>query len=220
MIVVSKLLASIPGIVHGFGSLSEPLPEIIQSEWGRRPNWQQVHGAASAIAEYPGQNCGEVDALITGSPRLPVGVYTADCVPILLARRDGKKVAAVHAGWRGTRARILGALLSSLKANGEHLSDWVAAVGPAIGPCCYEVSQEIASDFEREFKLKGAVIRERYLDLPFINSQELLQNGVGDVDLIRACTRCSGLPDRPLFHSYRREGAAYREYSVIMIEDV
>ncbi len=151
---------------------------------------------------------------------VPIGIVTADCVPILMARRSGGAVAAIHAGWRGTRARILNVLWERLKQDGENPRDWCAAIGPAIGPCCYEVSEDLAQAFSSEFSWVGkniAVPRERILDLPAINAAELREIGLEQVDLIRACTRCSGNPAHPDFHSYRREGGGTRQYSLIGI---
>lgn len=218
----SALLSSVPGIAHGFGCVAMPAPVDIAPDWeARRPRWRQVHGAASAEVMGPAQECGEVDAVLTFARGLPIAATHADCVPILLARRDGGAVAAVHAGWRGTRARILRALFAGLASRGEAPSDWVAAIGPAIGPCCYEVSEDLADDFAREFASHGpglAVPRRRILDLPAINAAELRAIGLlpGSVELWRACTRCAtDARGEPLFHSYRREGKSSRQYSAI-----
>lgn len=214
----SKLLSQVPGIHHGFGGRNENVPAHLAIEWNaKRAAWKQVHGAAFAEVRESGQACGEVDALWTRKPGLPIAVVTADCVPVLLARRDGGAVAAVHAGWRGTRARILRRLFEGLAAAGEAPGDWVAAIGPAIGPCCYEVSEDLARDFAAQFaEVGGAVPRRRHLDLPAINRAELRSIGLFDVEVIRACTRCSMDGDgKPLFHSYRREGGGTRQYSVI-----
>jgi YfiH family protein len=212
----SPLLETIPGIVHGFGERAEPLPQAFASTWEeRRPRWRQVHGVRAVRVDATAQDCGETDALYGAVTGVPIAVMTADCVPVLLARKDGAKVAAVHAGWRGTRARILGALWDMLRAEGEKPADWVAAVGPAIGPCCYEVSEELAADFAREFPA-GAVPAHRRVDLPAINAGELGRLGLGGVDLLRACTRCATTADgAPRFFSYRREGGGTRQWSVV-----
>lgn len=219
----SPMLSGIPGILHGFGTRANPVPAPLLEHWSRaRPAWKQVHGTGSAEVRAPGERCGEVDALFSFKPLAPVGVVTADCVPVLLARRDGAAVAAIHAGWRGTRARILPALFRRLASeHGEEASHWVAAIGPSIGPCCYEVSEELAEEFASEFRSLGAglaVPRQRYLDLPAINEAELRRLGIGEVQVLRACTRC-GLTasGEPRFHSYRREGGGTRQYSIIVV---
>lgn len=220
--VQSGALAGISGLHHGFGTRLKPIPPILASEWERlKPRWRQVHGVAWSEVSGEGRECGEVDALFCSVPGQPIAVVTADCVPILLARNDGSAVAAVHAGWRGTRARILSRLWDAWAARGEDPSNWVAAIGPAIGPCCYEVSEELALEFQREFRWANktpVVPRPRILDLPAANAQELDRVGVARVELMRACTRCSlaeGAQGRALFHSYRREGGGTRQYSMI-----
>ncbi len=216
MIIQSNVLNEITGITHGFGTYDEPIPEFIQEKWPHlKPTWKQVHGCQVTEVTHPLQDCGEVDGLYT-SAKMPIAVITADCVPVLLSRRDGGTVAAIHAGWRGTRARILRSLWTKLEARGEQAEDWIAAIGPAIGPCCYEVSSELAEDFSQffypEFKNKGVVPRDRILDLPLINRLELEKLGFQKVDLIRYCTNCS---TQPKFHSHRRDHASTRQWSVI-----
>jgi YfiH family protein len=216
MKVKSALLDQVRGIHYGFGTRDEPKPSEFLPSWDDlAPEKKQVHGIACGEVTGPAQDLGEVDALFTRTPGIPISVVTADCVPVLLSRKDGKAVAAIHAGWRGTAARIVRATWDKLRAQGEKPADWVAAVGPAIGPCCYEVSEEMAKDFLRVFGwVGGAVPSFRHLDLPQINTQELKKLGIGGVDLIRACTRCSR---NPKFFSYRKDGSGSRQWSVIRI---
>ena len=145
---------------------------------------------------------------------------TADCIPVLMANKRGTCIAAIHAGWRGTRAHTLIHLWNELRIRKEHPRDWVAAIGPAIGPCCYEVSEELAEDFYDEFKYldpsgRLAVPTSRRLDLQSINAAELRKIGLAEVEILPYCTRCSVAP---LFHSYRREGGGTRQWSIIRIE--
>ena len=185
----SPLLLTVPGVLHGFGSSSEPVPSTFVKQWEEnRARWSQVHKTDCRELHGPAQVCGEADAFYSFVPGIPVAVMHADCTPILLARRAGGAVAAVHAGWRGTRLHILQSLWRELGAKGERPSEWVASVGPTIGPCCYEVSEEIAEDFEREFAVLGkrlAVPQHRRLDLPAINAAELRAIGLAEVELLR-----------------------------------
>jgi YfiH family protein len=221
----SGVLNGVSGISYGFGTRAEPLPAKFQARWDDlAPHKKQVHGVVCAEATAPGQHLGELDALYSRKAGIPISVVTADCVPVLLARADGGAVAAVHAGWRGTRAGILRALWDRLRSEGERPADWVAAIGPAIGPCCYEVSPDLAEDFAREFAWMGssdagiprAVPKNRHLDLPLINAEELRKIGLGGVDLLRACTLCS---KEPGFFSYRKDGSGHRQWSVIQIQN-
>ncbi|MCM2278835.1 MAG: polyphenol oxidase family protein [Oligoflexia bacterium] len=220
MHLTSPLLSSVPGLVHGFGTLEEPVPSSLADSWSRlHPRWRQVHGTAQSEVTHPGQDCGEADALYALRSGQPVAVVTADCVPILLARRAGGAVAAVHAGWRGTRGRVLRELWKTLSARGERPDEWVAAIGPSIGACCYEVSPELAEEFRSEWGGRGSgwiVPRPRMLDLQAVNQAELRAIGLGAIDLIRACTKCAGMPEQPLFHSYRREAGNARQWSIAM----
>jgi polyphenol oxidase len=219
MTLKSSLLSSVPGVTHGFGTREEPLPGAFREGFDeRQPRKKQVHGVAIAEVERFAQELGEVDALWSRASGIPVSVVTADCVPILMARRDGRAVCAIHAGWRGTRAGIVVEAWRALGAEGQKPADWVAAIGPSIGPCCYEVSAELAVEFARAFpglSTSLVVPRARHLDLPAINAEELRALGVGEVDLIRACTRCSSAP---AFFSYRRDGSGHRQWSAIRID--
>jgi YfiH family protein len=217
MTIQSELLEAVPKVSHGFGTFDEPIPSQFLSIWEkRRPVWKQVHGVQAVCVDSPEQICGEVDSLYSFAKELPIGVLTADCVPILMSRRDGLGIAAVHSGWRGTRSHALRSLWKDLTLQGEDPKNWVAAVGPAIGPCCYEVSQELANDFIQEFSdLDPSVVtpKKRFLDLAAINAAELQKLGLNEVDLIRICTRCS---QSPRLSSYRRDGRGHQQYSMIV----
>ena len=116
----SAVLDSVPGIQHGFGVRAEPLPLVFSATWeARRWRGKQVHGTQAVELREPGQDAGETDAVMTWELGIPAAVQTADCVPVLLARQDGRAVAAVHAGWRGARARILARLWEKLHLRGE-----------------------------------------------------------------------------------------------------
>jgi len=154
---------------------------------------RQVHGAvvrrAAGIGE-PG------DGLWTDTPGEPLLVFTADCLPVALARTNGEAsaVAALHVGWRGLLAGIVGAAVSSL--GGERLS---AAVGPGIGPCCYEVGPDVAEPFQERYG--GDVIRHGRLDLWTSAERALEEAGIADVHRTDLCTACN--PE--LLFSHRRD---------------
>lgn len=222
MAIKSNLLGSIKNIEHGFGTRLEPIALELKEVWEKKhPQWKQDHGNKWAEVKSPDQSCGNVDALYTAEPSIPIAVVTADCVPILLAKKDGTQVAAVHAGWRGTQAKILAELWKRLTSQGENPKNWIAAIGPAIGPCCYEVSQTLYDNFLKELEpatTKNAnFIKNRFLDLPGINADALNKIGLSEVELIRKCTKCSRRTDDSFeFFSYRREGAGTRQWSMII----
>jgi YfiH family protein len=230
--LTSPLLSKVAGIRHSFGTIAHPTPVGWIGDWpSLKASWKQVHGTSNIELTRTGETGLEADAFYTFTPGVPVSATHADCVPVLLSRLDGRAVAAVHAGWRGTRARILQKLWATLAARGEKEADWVASVGPSIGPCCYEVSPELAADFSTEFASLGspgarrsglAVPRERHLDLPSINAAQLEEVGLREVEVLRACTKCAVHPHgpnagQPIFHSYRREGKAWPQYSTILM---
>ena len=158
---------------------------------------KQIHSAIVLLGEQIGC-AGEGDALVTARAGVAVSVRTADCYPILLADERNHAVAAVHAGWRGTAARIVIRTLEEMhRLYGTAAADVYAAIGPGIGECCYEVGADVALQFGLE---AGRI------DLAAINRRQLLDAGVAEhrVDVLGGCTKC----DAHLFHSYRRDQLA------------
>jgi polyphenol oxidase len=151
----------------------------------------------------------ETDALGVARRRLPVAILVADCVPVVLASED--LVVAVHAGWRG----MAGGILDRAVAAFEDRRILAAAVGPAIGPCHYEVGEDVAAAVH-EASSGGAVVQRRegrtFLDLPGTVARSLRGAGVRSMDLAEECTACQ--PDR--FFSYRRDGPTGRQAAVVM----
>jgi hypothetical protein len=144
---------------------------------------------------------------------VPIGVVTADCVPILVATQTGAAVAAIHAGWRGLACGVVEAGIAALRAGAEGSPRLVAAIGPHIGACCYEVDEPVLSALAPGFgKDLAAALRpgrpgHAWLDLGQLTRTALLRAGVAPDTLgllPHACTRCH--PER--FHSYRREGVS------------
>jgi YfiH family protein len=205
-----------------FGTRLEPISGENSEEWNSsRPRWRQVHGTSVARVTIPSQECGEVDALWTTEPGIPMGVVTADCVPILLARNDGTAVAAIHAGWRGTYARIVTAFFRSLPQEHADPTLWTARIGPCIRPCCYEVGDDLIRTFLDEFpefprnQIEPA---SRRLDLVALNRGELERLGVRVVEVHADCTYCAGSTEDFRYFSYRRGDRNSRQFSVISIQ--
>jgi YfiH family protein len=147
----------------------------------------------------------EADAVVSVTPGVAACVSVADCVPVLLADPVGGAVAAIHAGWRGTAARAAAEGVRALAREGAEPGRLVAAVGPSIGPCCYEVSPELADRFGREIgpeavALGGGAPR---LDLWRANVRVLLDAGLAAerIEVVGRCTAC----ERELFFSHRRD---------------
>ena len=206
--ITSALLAAVPGIEHGFGTASCLVPEALQSAWELRPEKRQVHGTRSVHITGARQAAGEADAFYTAARGIPVSVITADCVPLLMARRDGGMAAALHAGWRGLYGGIIGRFWHELRERGERPAGWVAAIGPTICAQCYEVSEELAQDFVRHYAAlpAGAVVpSHRHLDLRAVAQYELERAGLAAFEHVGGCTCCARDADGSLtFRSYRR----------------
>ncbi|MGH3072478.1 MAG: peptidoglycan editing factor PgeF [Gaiellaceae bacterium] len=156
-----------------------------------------VHRAASGARGEPG------DGLWTEERDLPVLAMSADCLPIALVRADPAvpAVAVLHAGWRGLLAGIAAAGVAALREPCvSETQSLRAAVGPAIGPCCYEVGAEVAEPFRERFG--EDVLHGRNLDLWTSAERALNAAGIEDVHRVDLCTACN--PDR--FFSHRRTG--------------
>jgi len=194
------------GVSHAFGLRHSPAPPGLV-----RP--RQVHGRRVAQPGLDGHLWPEeADAVVSAVPGLPVGIATADCVPILACSRGGDVVAAIHAGWRGLAAGVVGAGMDALRVRAGPTEDLIAVIGPHIGPCCYEVDEPVQRALRSRFgeELEPALRATRpghaLLDLARLVHVELCRLGLPPGRrgaLADACTRCNA----DLFHSYRREGA-------------
>ena len=174
---------------------------------------RQVHGAR-IVQVRAGDDPQEIarqeaDGVCSNVPGIAVGVYVADCVPALLADPRTGAFAAVHAGWRGTVAGVLAAAVQALAgAYGSAPADLRVALGPAIGPCCFEVGPEVAAVFESALPGAGTVIarpgRKPHVDLRLTQRLQLAAAGVPAeaVETIDACTMCD---PAGRFYSYRRD---------------
>jgi YfiH family protein len=216
-----------PGILHGFGRRHDDMARLLPAYWPRRPIQHERHGTHIAIATRPNEDCGEADGMLTDRPGLLLAIATADCVPVLLARQDGREVAALHVGWRGAHAGIVERFAALLRERGGDPGKWLAAIGPAAHACCYEVSMELIDDFHARTGLAREIVapRPRRLDLPAIVRRQLGQAGFERVSAQPDCTMCTRDGDgRFVYHSYRRDRETRTpivdvQWSVIAIAD-
>ena len=160
----------------------------------------------------------DCDALVTDQEGVMLTILTADCVPVLLFDPVRRVAAAVHAGWKGTEAGIVKKTVEVMKKRfASEAADILAGIAPAIGKCCYEVGEDVASHF---LDYPDALEREnkKYrLDLPAINQKQLLESGVREenIEMSGLCTACE-VED---FFSYRKEkGCSGRFMSMIGIK--
>ena len=193
---------------------------------------KQIHSdAIHMFSAAPAHSC-KGDAAVTNRPGLLLAVQTADCVPILLVDPRNRAVAAIHAGWKGTLARIAEKAVGRMRLEfGSKPADLLAALGPCIGPCCYEVGAEFVTKFSAQFADASDYfdeprsgeepnplqwlnmmppghqppLRNVHLDLSKANRSQLVAAGLRPQNIFASglCSAC-----RPnLFFSHRREGA-------------
>lgn len=187
---------------------------------------RQVHGAAVRVVDTAapdGASRPEADALVTATPGLALAVVTADCVPILLADPVSGAVGAVHAGWRGTAADVSGATVGAMARRWNVApARLVAAIGPSIGACCYDVGEELAAAFAAAGH--GEAVRADWfsrdadgrlrLDLWAANRDLLVRAGLSaaNIHVAGLCTKTH----LAWFESYRAEGTAAGRLAAII----
>ncbi len=213
------ILASIPDLVHAFTVRGSELDAVMREAAGSEMplmTLRQVHGstvhrveaaADGSRSEAHARPAG--DALVTSLGRRALAVFVADCVPALVCDPRNRAVAAVHAGWKGTVAGVLRATLETMRRSyGSRPEDLRLALGPAIGPCCFEVGDEVverllASDPGAGGCILRASGRRPRVDLIEANRHQALAFGVtaARIQSTGLCTRCE-----PGLESYRRSG--------------
>ncbi|MDH4121687.1 MAG: polyphenol oxidase family protein [Deltaproteobacteria bacterium] len=221
LVIQSPLLQHwVPGVAHGFsgalaksagvpfnppaqrlvaGALGIPDPPVLTLE--------QVHGAAVvnwALENPRPQPDPQADGVLAW-PRKSSGqrgftaVRTADCVPILAACRATSSFAAVHAGWRGAAANILPTLLRRWKHLGSPPGELRLALGPSIGPCCFEVQEDCLSQFPSRNLVNNVRNQgnSRFLDLPGVLYAQARDAGLAQnqIEILRVCTCCKTNPE-------------------------
>ena len=234
------VLDTVPGLIHGFSSgldaagrrfdAGSAMPEDRDAAEARARFGQalglgrevsvlhQVHGADlvdPAIAAAAEESTPAADGWVLGRRQGGWAVRTADCVPVLIACREGSAAAAVHAGWRGTAARIVPAALERLSQLGVASSHLLVALGPSVSGASYPVSldvvralgQSLAARFGPQDAATGLwhriVGEAHHVDLHSVLRLQLIQAGVAP-SAIHAAPWCTRLDRR--FHSYRRDG--------------
>ncbi len=156
---------------------------------------RQVHGAGVVQVEDAG-DAGEADAIFTQTEELPIAVFTADCLGVVLVGRQGIGVA--HAGWRGAAAGVVPALLRRMEEAGVDVTE--ARLGPAIGSCCFEVGPEVAGAFPDE-------VRTTTWGTTSVDLAAVVRRQLGDLP-IRGTQTCTAHDDR--WFSHRRDGDTRR----------
>ena len=203
-------------LARAFGAHSEQLLTV-----------NQVHGTDLLVVDAPNQDFThflkvECDGIVTNQTGIMIGIGVADCVPILLLDPVQHAAAALHAGWKGTAGQIVHKGVEALQSLfGTKPGDLIAAVGPGIGPCCYQVDEPVRKAFANDADIWNQVAREIdkgkwQLDLAAANRLQLLGCGVKPerIETASHCVCCT--PE--LFFSYRRDdGDTGRQMGFIML---
>jgi hypothetical protein len=169
---------------------------------------RHVHGTAVHRVGEPLAPDAEFDGLVSDRPGAVLGAFAADCVPLLFAVPEARVCGAAHAGWRGTVAGVARNVVTRLTELGAKLAQVRVALGPSIGPCCFEVGPEVVDEFKAAFgEVRDLVVpgpRKDHLDLRVATRTVLERAGVRpeNIDDRPPCTRCEA--DR--YFSYRRDG--------------
>jgi polyphenol oxidase len=187
----------------------------------------QVHGEDILLIDEPNQDYShflkiECDAIVTNQPGIMIGVCVADCFPVLLLDPVKQVIAAVHAGWKGTAAGISRKGVEAMVTMfGSDPGNILAAIGPGIGPCCYEVDAPVINAFKKNATDQLDFAEDKgdgkwQLDLSEANSRQLLRAGIRAWNMEQE-TRCVSC-NKDLFFSYRRDGGETgRQMGFIML---
>ncbi len=179
---------------------------------------QQVHGNRVIRCHRHTVDGEQADALFTSEADLPLAVQTADCLPVLLADPVHGLVAAVHAGWRGTAADIVGRTVQAMSKAGASITDMLSTLGPCIGACCFTIDEACASTLGEQSIYRPHITRHNHgfsADLAAMNRARLLQLGLlpEQIECLHQCTSCH----RDRFFSHRRDhGNTGRHLAVVV----
>lgn len=186
---------------------------------------RQTHSLNAGIVAHAGEEFPDTDALLCFTPGQPVGVVTADCVPVLVYAPDIRCAGAIHAGWRGTLGGIVDNVLDLLEEKGADLGDLQVYFGPSISQANYEVDEALADRFREEGFSEYVATSEDgtrpHIDLQGINACRFSRRGVSpeNIHLHRGCTFGSvGGDGKPRYQSHRRShGTAGRMLTYIVM---
>lgn len=177
----------------------------------------QTHSVNIEIAQTEKNEYPECDGLILTNKEQAVYLNFADCTPIIIYDKKLNIGSVSHAGWRGTAGRIAALTVQKMIDEfGSNPNDIVAAIGPAISMCCYNVGEDVLEKLISTVSDKDGIFEKRngeiFVDLKEINKRQLIEIGVAEIDVCPYCTVC----DNDLFFSYRKENATTNRHSAIL----
>jgi hypothetical protein len=202
------------------------LAEALDVPRERMTTTWQVHGThvVRATAETVGGMLDKADGIITDTPGLPLTQRYADCTPLIIYDPRRHAAGLGHAGWRGTVDGMATALVQAMTASfGSDPADLIAVVGPAIGPCCYEIGLEVVEAVRVAFPAADTLLHSPtngasspaspHFDLWAANRWQMEQAGVGQIEVAGLCTRCQ----RDTFFSHRGDGACTGRFGAVVM---
>ena len=208
----ATILAARRRLVSALTNSRKPAPDLITIRQCHSGILRRVNAADLPLTTPDHKALLEGDALYTRDPNLLLGILTADCVPVLVADTRTHAVAAFHAGWRGTLARIVEHGTHTLRRDfGSHPPDLIAAIGPSIGACCFAIGPEVLDEFNSQFAYAPSLFAhapQLRMDLWEANHRQLLDAGLhpSAITTIGHCTACTRLPGgRRKYFSHRAE---------------
>jgi YfiH family protein len=213
---------ALAGLAHGFLDAAQSDARRFDLVSQSEPVFaRQVHSARVLVVAGPfAGELPEVDALVTATPGVTLGIVTADCAPVLLADTEAGVIGAAHAGWRGAHGGVIENTVAAMVELGAVPGRMVGAIGPAVAQASYEVDPAFRTHFsvaDERFFAAGKPDRWQF-DLEAYVAQRLAQCGVGTIDPLALDTYA----DAARFHSYRRathrgEPTQGRQFSLIAL---
>lgn len=182
------------------------------------PNQRHTANAARVGQADRGRILAGYDILVTDEPGTPLLLRYADCTPVLIYDPTHRALALIHSGWRGTVQAAGRVAVETLSREfGSRPGDMVAAIGPSIGPCCYEVGDEVTDAVRAAFTRADGLLPSlnggrRHFDLWAANRRWLQEAGVGRIELAEVCTSCH----TDDFYSHRREQGRTGHFGAVM----
>jgi len=193
--------------------------EVLKVDFNKIVNPEQKHTDNIKIVKTSFDDVSNTDGVITFERELVLLLLFADCTPIILYAPKEHIVGVIHAGWRGTAKKIACKAISIFKEEFNVSPDTIkAAIGPAIGQCCYPVSEEtyfelknsVSSGYDNIFKITDNTDKVK-VDLKLLNQQQLIEAGVSDIDVLNDCTSCKN----SLYYSYRANNGVTGRHAAI-----
>lgn len=219
-----KVLKSDLGTNYGLNHCftTKKVPSLNLEGWGRVMfnlshriiSPQQTHSDHVEIVDKR-LDYSDTDGLIITKKKVPVALKFADCTPLIFYDTKNKIGAISHAGWRGTAQKIGPKTIAKMEIDfNSNPKDIIAIIGPAIGVCCYEVSDEVRGKLLETVVDADGLVQGKNVDLKHINKRQLEEIGITKIDICPYCTSCNN----DLFYSYRKEnGTCERHYAMLML---